>query len=192
MDGKGFDRKCHISLGTIFPLEFREIDSQSYTGVYEPTPNQDEYNALWEVDVWVEGQMGDLEVRRNIRTACAISPDSAHFDGSCQYEINDMPSQEPILDFQFSVELLTEGRYELRGLLTGSKHHEITPIAIGQTARWLPRGMHILSLHFRKSVLDSASCREPFFIQNVQLLNQGELYFLDEHPGIQLDHLESK
>ncbi len=125
---------------------------------------------LWQLEVAVATTVGDLEVRRQVRTAFSAATPTARLGDAAAVERR----EDGTLAVRLPVQAASEGRYEVRAVLYGTRPDGVlVPAAVGHSADWLPTGTTSLELGFTRELVEGLSA--PYELRDLQLVDQSRM-----------------
>lgn len=130
---------------------------------------------LYEAHVYVDQPVGDLIVRRDLKLAFSVAPVAGRFTG----QVSQLSSQD--LGLNLGVEVAADGRYQVNGEIHGTNQFgQLQPLAFAQSASVLEAGQGQIVLTVDEATLAASGLKAPFEVRNLQLLDQGRMYMLEE------------
>lgn len=130
---------------------------------------------LYEAHAYVEQPVGDLMVRRDLKLAFSVAPAAGRFNGQVSRAAgND-------LSLELGVDVVAAGRYQVNGEIFGTNTRgQLQPLAFTQSAAVLNAGQGRIGLSVDAETLKASGLQAPFEVRNLQLLDQGRMYMLEE------------
>ncbi|TVQ35022.1 MAG: DUF4785 family protein [Wenzhouxiangella sp.] len=130
---------------------------------------------LYEAHAYIEQQVKDTVIRRDVKIAFSVAPPAGRFTG----QVSQVAGSALGLDL--GVEVVTAGRYQVNGEIFGTNAFgQLQPLALAQSAALLEPGAGSIRLELDPNVLKSSGLDAPFEVHNLQLLDQGRMYMLEE------------
>jgi len=128
---------------------------------------------LWQLEASVATTVGDLEVRRQVRTAFSATTPTARLGEAAAVE----QREDGTLAVRLPVQAAAEGRYEVRAVLFGTRPDGVmVPAAVGHSADWLPAGNTALELLFGTDLTEGLGA--PYELRDLQLVDQSRMGLL--------------
>lgn len=128
---------------------------------------------LWQLEASVDASVGDTEVRRQVRTAFSATAPTARLGAAAAVDRSD----DGTLFVRLPVEAATDGRFEVRAVLYGTRPDgTVAPAAVGHSADWLPAGNTALELRFAPDLTEGM--KAPFELRDLQLVDQSRMGLL--------------
>lgn len=125
---------------------------------------------LWEVHLFAAAASAAGDLRRDVRTAFAVSQPSARLDGRVESH-----EEKGALVFTLGVENALAARYELRAVLTGTAEDgSERPLAVTHAAVWLEPGRGAIPLRIEKEHLARPGIGAPYALRDLRLIRQGD------------------
>lgn len=90
------------------------------------------------------------------------------------------------IDADFSLQVATASRYAIEATLYGQCNQRKQALMHGQSAKWLDIGQGLLTLSFELDKLATGSCLEKLSIENIRLVDQGQLKSIQDYKPIQV------
>ncbi len=129
---------------------------------------------LWEVHASVTGQMGELTVRRDARTAFSYTVPTARLTGEAVAS-----ADANGLRIGIGVEAAAAGRYEVSAVLFGTgEDGRMYPAVRADAAAWLEPGTGTITLAVDGPVLAATGLQPPFELRDLRLKDQGRMQVL--------------
>lgn len=129
---------------------------------------------LWQVELTVEAEIAGTLVRRDARTAFAVSQPTARLRNNA---VVDMAAD--ILAVDLTLDVGTPGRYEARAMLFGTNDAgESKAIAVSHVANWFAAGEAHLTLRFDTDLLEASGLQAPYQIKDLRLIHQDAMSLL--------------
>ena len=129
---------------------------------------------LYEAHVYAEHDKGDITIRRDLKLAVGIAPATARFTGQV------MPASGG-LSMNIGLEAAIDGRYQVNGEIYGTNRSgQLEPLAFAQSAATVSAGHGSIQLEVDASTINASELGAPFEVRNLQLLDQGRMYMLEE------------
>lgn len=130
---------------------------------------------LYEAHVYVDQRVGELTVRRDLKLAFSVAPAAGRFTGQVSR------IDGPDLGLGLGVEVAAAGRYQVNGEVYGTNTDgQLVPLAFVQSASVLEAGQGRIALSVDEATLAASGLGAPFEVLNLQLLDQGRMYLLEE------------
>lgn len=130
---------------------------------------------LYEAHAYIEQPLGDLVVRRDLKLAFSVAPAAGRFSGQVSQ------AAESELKLDLGVEVVAAGRYQVNGEIYGTNARgQLQPLAFTQSAAVLDAGHGRIGLSVDAQTLKASGLQAPFEVRNLQLLDQGRMYMLEE------------
>lgn len=130
---------------------------------------------LYEAHAYVEQPAGDIVVRRDLKLAFSVAPAAGRFNG----QVSQVAGSD--LQLNLGVEVVAAGRYQVNGEIYGSNPRgQLEPLAFAQSAAVLEAGRGQIGLSVQEEILKASGLQAPFEVRNLQLLDQGRMYMLEE------------
>lgn len=130
---------------------------------------------LYEAHVYVNHNIGGTIIKRDLKLAFGIAPAAGRFNG----EVSRMAGDDFALSL--GVEVAAAGRYQVNGEIYGTNQFgHLQPLAFAQSAAVLNAGQGQIALKVEADTLATAGLSAPFEVRNLQLLDQGRMYLLEE------------
>lgn len=157
-------------------FEFQRQADGSFLANVRPDRRHAGGFGLWEVHAFGEMNDGRLAVAREAHTALAVSVASARLDGS----LVRLPGKGEGLDVRVGVEVASPSRYQLAGVLYGTRADGSTaPVAVAHSARWLERGNASIDLEFDAAALGASGIHAPYQLRDLRLINQADMSLVE-------------
>jgi hypothetical protein len=138
---------------------------------------------LYEAHVYVDQRVGDLTVRRDLKLAFSVAPAAGRFTGQVSR------IDGPDLGLGLGVEVAAAGRYQVNGEVYGTNADgQLQPLAFVQSASVLEAGQGRIALSVDEATLAASGLGAPFEVLNLQLLDQGRMYLLEERQRAVVIH----
>jgi hypothetical protein len=154
--------------GRQWTLSFKDGSASLPLDAAEPTGLM---SGLWEARIQVRGSTADGLVRRDVRTAFAVTQPTARYTGRVELQ-----RDARALSAKLALEVGTPGRYEARGILFGTDEQgELRPLAVGQSAAWLEPGTGELVLGFETEHLEGSLLSAPYQVKDLRLIHQDRM-----------------
>lgn len=129
---------------------------------------------LYEAHVYAEHDEGGVTIRRDLKLAFGIAPASGRFTG-------EVKQQGAGFALDIGVEVAVDGRYQVNGEIYGTNGFgQLEPLAFAQSATTLSAGEGVIRLELDPASVSSSGLSAPFEVHNLQLLDQGRMYLLEE------------
>ncbi len=130
---------------------------------------------LYEAHVYVESEYRGQTIRRDLRLALNIAPAIAHFSGEVEHGRGDG------LALVLGVDSAVSGRYQVNAEVMGTNERgELELLGFVQSASVLEAGGGQIELALDSDMLRASGLRAPFEVRNLQLLDQGRMFLLEE------------
>ncbi len=130
---------------------------------------------LYEAHAYIEQQIKGLTIRRDVKLAFSMAPQSGRFTGQVRQ------ANASGLGLDLGVEVVTAGRYQVNGEIFGTNvFGELKPLALAQSAAVLEPGTGTIRLDLDESLLNASRLGAPFEVRSLQLLDQGRMFLLEE------------
>ncbi len=160
--------------GDIVKLEMERTDTGSYRARLPLHSKIAAAQGLWEIEVRISAKAGELQVRRDVRTAFGYAVPTARLTG-----LVSVPKAANGLMASLGVDVAGAGRYEVRGVLLGTDSNgALQPLAMMHSAAWLEPGAGELKLVVDREVLESSALAAPYEVHDLRLLDQGRMGLL--------------
>lgn len=131
---------------------------------------------LYEAHVYANHVVDGVMVRRDLKLAFSVAPPIGRFTG----EIGKLDAASGF-GIGLEVEVAAAGRYQVNGeLYATDAEGNLQPAAFMQSATELEPGTDVIDLEVDPGVLAGTSLTPPMEIRNLQLLDQGRMYLLEE------------
>lgn len=169
--------------GRHFPLTAHALDDQTFQ-IEGPIPAEDTACGLWEIRVTAMGEYNGMQLRRDVRTACAIARRTARLSRIHRMRIVPAFPTASAIETEFGMRVARSGRYQIRAVLSGTAGGEPHAIAVSHSAAWLPSGDTSLNLLFDRDCIRASGLEPPFQIQSIHLMDQTTMHLVDEHPDV--------
>lgn len=170
--------------GSLVTLDFRPGADGGFVARVRHDATLGRGPGLWEVHATATGSLERAAVRRDARSAIASSLPTARLSGAIQQA----QARDGAVELSFGVEVVAEGRYELRGVLFGTAADgQLKPFAVAHSADWLRAGQNELVLAFGPELFAAArDLGAPFVLRDLRLMNQGTLELIErrEHGPV--------
>lgn len=169
--------------GEVFDLRF-DPNAQGGLAATLEIPRVEEWApGLWEVHAFTEASLEDRLVLRNLRTAFNVVWPTARLDGVVRNYSNLESSGDRV--YSLGVEVASDGRYEIRGVLYTRLGGDWEPVAIAHGADWMNAGNGQLELRFERRAIGDAT--GPFQLRAVELRDQSRLSVLERRERVPLN-----
>ncbi|MDW8479423.1 MAG: hypothetical protein RML12_05805 [Xanthomonadales bacterium] len=146
-----------------FELEAR---GPSFQGEIALDPALGPGEGLWELHLFAAAG----ELRRDVRTAFAVSRPSARLAGTARRD-----GRREAEELALEVEVALAGRYELRATITGTAADgRELPLAEAHAAAWLEPGRGTIPLRIERSHLVRPGVGAPWALRDLRLIRQGD------------------
>ncbi len=130
---------------------------------------------LYEAHAYIEQQIKGMVVRRDVKIAFSVAPAAGRFTGHARQTAGS------VLALDLGVEVIASGRYQVNGEIFGTNTFgQLQPLAFAQSAALLEPGSGSIRLELDESVLNGSGLTAPFEVRNLQLLDQGRMFLLEE------------
>ena len=130
---------------------------------------------LYEAHAYIDQQIKDLVVRRDVKIAFSVAPPAGRFTGQVRQNL------ATGFGLDLGIEVVTAGRYQVNGEIFGTNAFgQLQPLAMAQAAALLEPGAGSIRLDLDTNVLQASGLAAPFEVRNLQLLDQGRMYLLEE------------
>lgn len=130
---------------------------------------------LWQIHASAAAIDGRTVFQRDARTAVAVVVPTARLDGRLQRQAT---RRSGGLTLDLGIEVATEGRYELRGVLFGNDADgRPVPVGVAHAANWLAPGQASLSLSFPADALAGLSA--PWQLRDLRLTDQSAVAVIE-------------
>lgn len=150
-------------------VDFTRQADGSYVGSVTPHLAHAGAEGLWEIHAFGVST-GKDGVPRDARSAFAVSVPVARLDGRVSQSKSN--AQGGALSLRIGVEARTASRYALSGVLYGTDADgKLQPVAMAQSAAWLPAGRGTIDLRYDAA---SLSLGAPWEVRDLRLLNQAD------------------
>ncbi len=155
--------------GRTSPVQLRRDASSGSLTLGGPVPPPAD-QGLWELHATVVGHEGDLEVRRDVHTAFAVTRPTARLDGDA------LLLEGPGLRLQVDVEAAAPGRYAVHGVILGTdRDGSKRPAAVAESAAWLEPGVSGIVLEVGADLLHESGLRPPYEVRDLRLVDQSRM-----------------
>lgn len=128
-------------------------------------------DGLWELHVTAVDANG---LQRDVKTAFAAAFPVARLDGSVE--------QTAPLSFDFGLEAVSSGRFEVSAMLFGTGEAGLIPVASTATAAWLEEGASEITLSVDPELVKASGVSGPYVLRDIALKDQSRMAVL-EHVG---------
>lgn len=146
----------------------RQADG-SYVGSVTPDFAHATGPSLWELHAFAV-TAGSQGIPRDAKTALAVSLPVARLDGRVTPAKS--AARDGALSLRIGVETRVASRYAISGVLYGSADDgSMRPVAMAQSAAWLPAGTGAIELRYEAS---SLSLHAPWEVRDLRLVNQAD------------------
>lgn len=130
---------------------------------------------LYEAHVYANHVVDGVMVRRDLKLAFSVAPPIGRFTGKA----GELDASG--FGIGLEVEVAAAGRYQVNGELHATDGEgNLRPAAFMQSAAELEPGTGVIDLEVDPGVLAGTSLTPPLEIRNLQLLDQGRMYLLEE------------
>lgn len=147
-------------------VDFARQSDGSYLGSVTPDVAHASGPGLWEIHAFGM-TAGKDAVPRDAKTAFAVSVPVARLDGSVA-----RTAARDGVTLRIGVETTAASRYALSGVLYGTgTDSRLHPVAMAQSAAWLPAGHGSLELRYDAASLSLAA---PWEVRDLRLVNQAD------------------
>ncbi len=148
-----------------------QVDAAPLARMDRPAPG------LYEAHVYAETRHRGQTIRRDLTLAFSIAPPIARLNEQAARGQSSGQGVELIL----GVETAVAGRYQVNAEVLGTNAHgELEPFAFMQSAAELDAGEGQIELSLDPDVIRSSGLSAPFEVRNLQLLDQGRMYLLEQ------------
>ena len=130
---------------------------------------------LYEAHVYVEGDYRGQTIRRDLTLAFNIAPAIAQFSGEVERGRGDG------LTLVLGVNSAVSGRYQVNAEVMGTNARgQLELLGFVQSASVLEAGSGQIELSLDSDMVRASGLRAPFEVHNLQLLDQGRMYLLED------------
>jgi hypothetical protein len=133
---------------------------------------------LWEIHAFGNASARGISVPRDARNAFAVSVASARFNGSI--ETIAAPAKEAGLVLRVGVESASASRYQLAGVLYGTRTDgSLGPAVMAHSAAWLEAGNGSIDLRIDAGALRASGASAPYELRDLRLINQADMSLIE-------------
>jgi hypothetical protein len=130
---------------------------------------------LYEAHAYVEHNINGMTVKRDLKLAFSVAPAAGRFTGLVEQNLGQG------LDLNIGLEVAIGGRYQVNGEIFGTDSSgQLQPLAFAQSAAMLEAGRGSIDLAVDAQTIASTGLSAPFEVRNLQLLDQGRMFILEE------------
>lgn len=161
--------------GSEHPLQFKRQPDGRYVARFEPDASHTRGPTLWQAHATVTSRLAGQTVRRDVRTAFAVSAATARFTGAVEVR-----RENQGLDVELGIKAQRASRYGVSGVLYGTAADgSMQPVALAQTAAWRQAGASSVTLGFSGESLKDAGLRGPWELRDLRLTDQGSMQMIE-------------
>ena len=142
---------------------------------------------LYEAHVYAEHDEAGVTIRRDLKLAFGVAPASGRFTG-------ELMQAGTGFALNIGVEVAVDGRYQVNGEIHGTNEFgQLEPLAFAQSAVTMDAGQGMIRLELDPASVSSSGLGAPFEVRNLQLLDQGRLFVLEERAqAIRISELQPR
>ena len=130
---------------------------------------------LYEAHAYVQHRVDGVLVKRDLKLAFGVAPAAGRFSGRVEQRAGGG------LELGIGVEVVSAGRYQVNGEIFGTNAlGQLQPLAFSQSAAVLAAGTETIELGIDQATLAASGLSAPYEVRNLQLLDQGRMYLLEQ------------